>query len=64
MVTHYYVPRAHLYFIGVFYLIFRRELLILLIRTTFSGLLQCPCFLLHFVKKCASQKSLTPTFAL
>ena len=47
---------AHLYFNGIFYLSFRKELLIL-VEANFSHLFFTR-FLLRFVKQCASQKYL------
>ena len=54
------MPRAHLYFNGVFYLNFRTELLILLIGTTFSGLLHCPLFFIAFRSKMHFSKVSNP----
>ena len=49
-----------LHFNGIFHLNFLKELLIV-IDANFSHLLHCPCFLLRFVKKYASQKALPTT---
>ena len=51
------LSRTHLYFNGIFYLYLGKDVLILT-EVNFLHLLHYPCFLLHAVKKRASQKSL------